>query len=438
MASSNMAPKSQEECRDSQVGHSNYLFQQFSSSERQTQLRAGTEDTHTAVFQNKLQPPSQEPKTIYDNKENYPVSQSDCLDTASERKEVMIISTDQELEVMSHDSKLDPNDTSGSWSIGEFTQDENKDIAHPQSFRDHRLFSQIADTQIDIDDGSSAYSSVLGDLSPRLNQDESSLGYKDENEIEYVDLDPRRELPLENDEASIYHREKKKSVTDYSLVTPSKAIHKPLTFLFPKSNEISLGDSDEYGKSESSKRKQRQSTHGSDGEHIKLEENGLAMKAKKLIDAENQAHSYWDTEVRGYMAQLGSIAYLGPVYPNTELFRILELFDDNGLIHTKCIRIAEPPEELVWTQVSAAGHQSQNGSQANWSPNEVDSNNQNELQLIFFSFANSALSLDMQRQFHQSQMVRIWPPWHEHLLQLSDGSVTTVKLVNRFITDAIY
>jgi hypothetical protein len=138
------------------------------------------------------------------------------------------------------------------------------------------------------------------------------------------------------------------------------------------------------------------------------------------------------------VAQLGSISYLGPVYPNTELFRIVELFDDNGLIHTRCIRVAEPPEELVWTQVSAADHQSQYRSQAIWSPTKVDSFNEDELQLIFFSFANSSLSLDMQERFHQSRMVRIWPPWHEHLLQLEDGSVTTVKLVTRFITDAIY
>jgi hypothetical protein len=44
----------------------------------------------------------------------------------------------------------------------------------------------------------------------------------------------------------------------------------------------------------------------------------------------------------------------------------------------------------------------------------------------------------MRARFNQSRLVRIWPPWHEHLLELDDGSVTTIKLVTQFITDAIY
>lgn len=272
MATSSMAPNSQEDYRQSQIEHSNYVFQESSCSERQTRLRADTKATHTAMAQTELGLPPQVPKATYDNKENYLVSKSEYQDTASERKEDMISCTEQELEVMSHDSKIYPNDTSGSWSIGEFTQEETRDIAQDQSFRDHRLFSQIADTQIDIDDGSSVYSSVLGDLSPRLNPDESNPVCKEENEIERLDLDPCRELPLESGETVIHKRQGKKSITDYSLLAPSKAIHKPPTFLIPTSNEISLGDSDEYGKPESSKRKQRQSTHVSDSEHIKLEE----------------------------------------------------------------------------------------------------------------------------------------------------------------------
>lgn len=152
------------------------------------------------------------------------------------------------------------------------------------------------------------------------------------------------------------------------------------------------------------------------------------------LDA-NISQSHTHQYIMLIVAQLGSVAYLGPIYPNTQLFRIIDIFDDNGLVHTVCTRVAEPPEELVWSHVSAAENQSQYDSQTAWSPREEDDMDH---QIIFFSFCNSSLTQAMRSRFNQSRLVRIWPPWHEHLLQLEDGSVTTIKLVTQFITDAIY
>lgn len=137
------------------------------------------------------------------------------------------------------------------------------------------------------------------------------------------------------------------------------------------------------------------------------------------------------------MAQLGSVAFLGPIYPNTQLFRIVHMMEDRGLVYTECIRVTEPPEEVVWSHVSAAENQSQDDNQAAWSPAENDDIDARP-QVIYFSFVNFSLSQVMRARFNQSRLVRIWPPWHEHLLELDDGSVTTIKLVTQFITDAIY
>jgi hypothetical protein len=137
------------------------------------------------------------------------------------------------------------------------------------------------------------------------------------------------------------------------------------------------------------------------------------------------------------VAQLGSVAFLGPIYPNTQLFRIVNMMEDKGLVYTECIHITEPPEEVVWSHVSAAENHLQYDNQVTWSPAESDDVDTNP-QVIYFSFINSSLSQTMRARFNQSQLVRIWHPWHEYLLEMDDGSVTTIKLVTQFITDAIY
>ncbi|KAI8584203.1 hypothetical protein K450DRAFT_218649 [Umbelopsis ramanniana AG] len=337
----------------------------------------------------------------------------------------------------------DAIDTSGCWSIGEFSQDEEDLAPQPSNFREQALFSQIANSRDDIDDNSS-YSSILGDISPRLSSDDF-----DNHNVEFDDLKDEgvsnghdlksRSKKLNNLETCVSGSDaellpKQNVASALSLAAPPTFIPKAPVFISSKSTAFSVLNSST--KSDTSKRKHNQISSDSH-EKITLVENGLSMKAKKLLEEDQHAHNQWDTDVRGYMAQLGSVAFLGPIYPNTQLFRIVNIMDDKGLVYTECIRIEEPPEEVVWKHVSAAENNLQDDNQVTWSPAESDDVDTNP-QVIYFSFVNSSLSQPMRARFNQSQLVRIWPPWHEYLLEMDDGSVTTIKLVTQFITDAIY
>ncbi|KAM3586045.1 hypothetical protein VKS41_002575 [Umbelopsis sp. WA50703] len=270
-----MTSNSQEACPDVQFEHLNYPFLESGgsdSSERQSQLIAHTEAADKPVIQSNVRSPPHKSKKKDDNNKNYPISQSRLRDKALVHSDDTAISKDQEYEASTHHDTFDPNDTSGSWSIGEFTQEETSGIARHQNYRDYRLFSQIADAQIDIDDGSSVYSSVLGDLSPRLNPDDLYIGCDNENEIESENLESQVRPPIEHDDLHVIEKKRKASTSGYHLVVASKAIYKPPTFLIPKPNEISFGNSDEHGKSELSKRRQRKGGNELDGEYITLQE----------------------------------------------------------------------------------------------------------------------------------------------------------------------
>ncbi|KAI9283049.1 hypothetical protein BC943DRAFT_353907 [Umbelopsis sp. AD052] len=342
----------------------------------------------------------------------------------------------------SQQTAQDALDTSGCWSIGEFSQDEEELAPQPRNLREQALFSQIANSRDDIDDNSS-YSSILGDISPRLSPDDFDNDDFDDLKDERVSNghDPKPKSKKLNNVESITGPDsesfaKQNAASAFSIAAPPSFTPKAPVFISSKSPAFSVLSSHTSAKSDSSKRKHNQMSSDSH-EKMELVENGLSMKAKKLLEEDKHTHNQWDTDVRGYMAQLGSVAFLGPIYPNTQLFRIVHMMEDKGLVYTECIRIAEPPEEVVWKHVSAAENNLQDDNQITWKPAESDDIDTNP-QVIYFSFVNSSLSQTMRARFNQSQLVRIWPPWHEYLLEMDDGSVTTIKLVTQFITDAIY
>lgn len=179
----------------------------------------------------------------------------------------------EKLDVYSQKTAQDAIDTSGCWSIGEFSQDEEDMAPQDTNFRGQALFSQIANSRDEIDDNSS-YSSILGDLSPRLSPDDF-----DDIDNEYHDLEAdgdskehetkskHKLIDLEtsvtgSDAGSI---SKKNIPANFTIATPSNFTTKAPVYVSSKTPAFSVLSANTSVKSETSKRKHNQITSGSYG-----------------------------------------------------------------------------------------------------------------------------------------------------------------------------
>jgi hypothetical protein len=178
----------------------------------------------------------------------------------------------------SQQTAQDAIDTSGCWSIGEFSQDE-EDLAPPQprNFREQALFSQIANSRDDIDDNSS-YSSILGDISPRLSPEDFDANNDDFDDLKGEGVseghDPKskteklnhRKISTSGPDAEILP--KQNIASTFSIAAPPAFTSKAPVFISSKSPAFSVLNSNTSVKSDTSKRKHNQIS--SDG-HEKIE-----------------------------------------------------------------------------------------------------------------------------------------------------------------------
>jgi hypothetical protein len=156
-------------------------------------------------------------------------------------------------------------DTSGCWSIGAFSQDVDEPTLKPRNFREPALFSQIANSRDEIDDNSS-YSSILGDLSPSLSEDDLDNNDQDVNsrngvgrskghnqQLKYLD-----DVEWANSDFDDDLIPKQQIASALPIATPSNLAHKAPVFISSKSPAFSILNSNSNVKPESSKRKHNQ------------------------------------------------------------------------------------------------------------------------------------------------------------------------------------
>jgi hypothetical protein len=181
-----------------------------------------------------------------------------------------------EVENTNNHSQQGVNDTSGCWSIGAFSQDENEPVSRSGNFRDQALFSQIAYPGEDADDiEGSSYSSILGDLSPRLSDEEMGEKLQDETVDavgKYRSLRNRYDQDEDGNTIEAFDNgAKTKFPSALSIAEPSSSSHKAPVFVSSKAQTLSLS-SGCTALPESSKRKHTLASAAAKETQIKLVE----------------------------------------------------------------------------------------------------------------------------------------------------------------------
>jgi hypothetical protein len=180
----------------------------------------------------------------------------------------------ENMDVYSQQTAQDAIDTSGCWSIGEFSQDEEDLAPQATNFRGQALFSQIANSRDEVDDNSS-YSSILGDLSPRLSPDDFDNIDDEFDDLEADGVSKRHDTKskskklnnIENavSESGAGFLSKQNIASNFTIAAPPTFTPKAPVFVSSKTPTFSVLSSNTNVKSETSKRKHNQVSSGGHG-----------------------------------------------------------------------------------------------------------------------------------------------------------------------------
>ncbi|KAI8148847.1 hypothetical protein BJV82DRAFT_200334 [Fennellomyces sp. T-0311] len=156
---------------------------------------------------------------------------------------------------------------------------------------------------------------------------------------------------------------------------------------------------------------------------------GLAANTIERISVMAEDHAAWEANVRAEMARLGSIPRVCSLFDNASLFRIIECWDERGLVFGRCVRLRPDELEGVLGQ-NVAMDDDDLVSQPTVLPPYVPIEGEEEFTFLF-SFAY--LQSKAKGRFLDEECVGIWTPW----TAISDGQ-RDIYVATRFMSELLY